>query len=69
MLTINVAVLLAVIVVLRIRRPVEPRKRSDQILTVAFVVVLGVLIAPTPVGHSLLNFVSTLASDITAASH
>jgi hypothetical protein len=68
MLSINVAVLLTVIVVARLRRNVEPRTRADQTLTVAIVVVLGVLIAPTAVGHSIFDFVERLASGITAAS-
>ncbi|MGW9025388.1 hypothetical protein ACWGQ5_14375 [Streptomyces sp. NPDC055722] len=50
MLTINVAVLLAVIVFVRLRRRTESRSRFDEKLTVVIVLALGVLIAPTPAG-------------------
>ncbi|MFJ5220955.1 hypothetical protein ACIP98_40665 [Streptomyces sp. NPDC088354] len=55
MLTINVAVLLAFIVLLRLRRRTEARSRFDEKLTVVIVIVLGILIAPTPVGQGILN--------------
>lgn len=68
MLTINVAVLLAVIVVVRLRRRTEARSRLDEKLTVVIVLALGVLIAPTASGHTILNIVGRLASGITQAS-
>ncbi|MEV7466160.1 hypothetical protein AB0O20_06545 [Streptomyces kronopolitis] len=69
MLTINVAVLLAVIIFVRIRRPVEPRTRLDQTLGIALVLVLGLLLAPTQVGHSVLGAVQQLVHGIAKASH
>ncbi|MGW3361187.1 hypothetical protein ACWDFL_38435 [Streptomyces bungoensis] len=68
MLTINVAVLLAVIVVWRLRRRTEARSRFDEKLTVVIVLALGVLIAPTPAGQGVLNILGQLASGITQAS-
>ncbi|MGR8012222.1 hypothetical protein [Streptomyces hypolithicus] len=62
MLTINVAVLLAVIVVFRLRRRTEARSRLDEKFTVVIVLALGVLIAPTPVGRGILDFLGQLVS-------
>lgn len=67
LLTINVAVLLAVIVVWRLRRRTEARSRFDEKLTVVIVLALGVLIAPTPAGQGILNIVGQLASGVTQA--
>lgn len=67
-MTINVAVLLAVIVVWRLRRRTEARSRFDEKLTVVIVLALGVLIAPTPAGQGILNIVGQLASGVTQAS-
>ncbi|MDX2709096.1 hypothetical protein PV350_40570 [Streptomyces sp. PA03-6a] len=64
MLTINVAVLLAFVVVLRLRRRTEARSRFDEKLTVAIVVVLGVLIAPTPVGQGIFNILGQFVQGI-----
>ncbi|MEV1025478.1 hypothetical protein [Streptomyces sp. NPDC050264] len=66
-LTLNVAVLLAVIIFLRIRRDVQPRTRADQWLTVAIVMVFGLLIAPTDFGQGVLNAVGQVAQGITEA--
>ncbi|MGW3955429.1 hypothetical protein ACWEKM_31885 [Streptomyces sp. NPDC004752] len=68
MLTINVAVLLAVIVVWRLRRRTEARSRFDEKLTVVIVLALGVLIAPTPAGQGILSILGQLASGVTQAS-
>ncbi|POX44017.1 hypothetical protein [Streptomyces sp. Ru72] len=68
MVTINVAVLLAVIVVWRLRRRTEARSRFDEKLTVVIVLALGVLIAPTPAGQGILNILGQLASGVTRAS-
>ncbi|MEW1569243.1 MULTISPECIES: hypothetical protein [unclassified Streptomyces] len=65
MLTINVAVLLAVIIVLRLRRRTEARKRSDEQLTVLIVLVFGVLVAPTAFGHGVVDVVGQVAEGIT----
>ncbi|KUL58348.1 MULTISPECIES: hypothetical protein [unclassified Streptomyces] len=64
-LTINVAVLLAVIIVLRLRRRTEARKRSDEQLTVVIVLVFGVLIAPTAFGQWIRDVVGSVAEGIT----
>ncbi|MFF3933937.1 hypothetical protein [Streptomyces hirsutus] len=67
MLTINVAVLLAVIVVWRLRRRTEARNRFDEKVTVVIVLALGVLLAPTPVGQGILDILGQLASGVTQA--
>ncbi|PRH79649.1 hypothetical protein C6N75_08405 [Streptomyces solincola] len=67
MVTINVAVLLVVVVIWRLRRRTEARSRFDEKLTVIIVLALGVLIAPTPVGEGILNVLGQLASGATQA--
>lgn len=67
MLTINLAVLLAIIVIVRLRRRTEARSRFDEKMTVVIVLALGVLIAPTPVGQGFLNILGQLASGVTQA--
>ncbi|MDT9686281.1 hypothetical protein RND61_30055 [Streptomyces sp. TRM76323] len=67
MLTINVAVLLAVIVVLRLRRRTEARSRRDEKLTVVIVLALGVLLAPTAVGQGIADVLGQLAGGVTQA--
>ncbi|MGW1902727.1 hypothetical protein ACWCQB_36335 [Streptomyces hirsutus] len=67
MLTINVAVLLAAIVVWRLRRRTEARSRFDEKVTVVIVLALGVLLAPTPVGQGILDILGQLASGVTQA--
>ncbi|MER0443181.1 hypothetical protein ABR738_01075 [Streptomyces sp. Edi4] len=67
MLTINVTLLLAVIVVWRLRRRTHARSRFDEKLTVVIVLALGVLIAPTPAGQGILNILGQLASGVTQA--
>ncbi|MFF8939256.1 hypothetical protein ACF08O_31995 [Streptomyces paradoxus] len=63
LVTINVAVLLAAIIVLRLRlrlrlrRRTQARSRFDEKLTVAIVLVFGVLIAPTAFGQGILDVV------------
>ncbi|MEU6112970.1 hypothetical protein ABZ840_00135 [Streptomyces sp. NPDC047117] len=68
MLTINVAVLLAVIVIVRLRRRTEARSRFDEKLTVAIVLALGIVLAPTAVGQGILDGLTQLASGISQAS-
>ncbi|KPI14935.1 hypothetical protein OK006_10839 [Actinobacteria bacterium OK006] len=68
-LTINVAVLLAVIIVVRLRRRTEARKRSDEQLTVLIVLVFGVLVAPTAFGQGVVNVVGQVAEGITQSGH
>ncbi|MFD9028265.1 hypothetical protein [Streptomyces parvulus] len=67
MLTINVAVLLAVIIVVRLRRRTEARSRNDEKLTVLVVLVFGILVAPTAFGQGVLDVVGQLASGINDA--
>ncbi|MEV7415588.1 hypothetical protein [Streptomyces sp. NPDC089919] len=64
MLTINVAVLLAVIVVLRLRRRTEARSRGDEQLTVVLVLTLGILLAPTALGHSIYDLVAGVVDGV-----
>ncbi|MEU9318452.1 hypothetical protein [Streptomyces sp. NPDC048295] len=68
MLTINVAVLLAVVVFFRLRRRTESRSRFDEKMTVVIVLALGMLLAPTPVGQGVLTFLGQLTSGVTQAS-
>ncbi|GHB12146.1 hypothetical protein GCM10010330_77800 [Streptomyces tendae] len=63
-LTINVAVLLAVIIVVRLRRRTEARSRNDEKLTVLIVLVFGIVVAPTAFGQGVLDFVGQLVSGI-----
>ncbi|MER7108795.1 hypothetical protein [Streptomyces sp. NPDC000229] len=67
MLTINVAVLLAVIVFFRLRRRTQARSRNEERTTAVIILALGVLIAPTPAGQGILNIVGQLASGVTQA--
>lgn len=69
MLTINVVVLLVIIVFVRWRRPVEPRTRLDQTFGIAVILILGLLLAPTPFGHSVLGAVQQLVEGVAKASH
>ncbi|WP_327666819.1 hypothetical protein OHN37_11895 [Streptomyces sp. NBC_00485] len=64
-LTIDVAVLLAVIIVLRLGRRTQARSRNDEKLTVAIVLVFGILIAPTAFGQGVLDVVGQLAQGVT----
>ncbi|GHD35605.1 hypothetical protein GCM10010313_83100 [Streptomyces violarus] len=64
LLTINVAVLLAVIIVLRLRRRTEARSRFDEKLTVVIVLVFGVLVAPTAFGQGILDVVVQLVQGV-----
>ncbi|WP_394438680.1 hypothetical protein [Streptomyces sp. SGAir0957] len=68
MLTINVALLLAIIVFFRLRRRTEARSRNDEKMTVILVLALGILIAPTPLGESIADFLGQLATGVTQAS-
>lgn len=68
MLTINVGLLLAVIVFFRLRRRTQARSRNDEKFTVIIVLALGVVIAPTPVGEGILDFLGRLVSGISDSS-
>lgn len=67
MLTLDLAVLLAVVVFLLWRRRVKPRTRLDTGMTMAAVLVFGVLIAPTAFGHWILGTVGELAQGVSDA--
>ncbi|GAA2194249.1 hypothetical protein GCM10009787_19450 [Streptomyces bangladeshensis] len=69
-MTLNVAVLLAVVIVwrLRLRRRTEARSRFDERLTVVIVLALGVLIAPTPAGQGIMNIMGQFANGVTQDS-
>ncbi|MFG2030038.1 hypothetical protein [Streptomyces sp. NPDC048825] len=67
MVTFNVAVLLAIIVVVRLRRRTEARSRFDEKTTVVIVLTLGVLIAPTAFGQMILDVVTQLVERLPQA--
>ncbi|MER8046573.1 hypothetical protein [Streptomyces sp. NPDC094032] len=67
MMTINVAVLLAVIVVMRLRRRTQARSRLEERNTAFLILALGILIAPTPVGQSIFNGIGRLVQGISQA--
>lgn len=67
MLSIKVAVLLAVVVVIRLRRRTEARSRFDEKLGVLVVLTLGVLIAPTPLGQGILDALGELVGGFSRA--
>ncbi|MGW8379319.1 hypothetical protein [Streptomyces sp. ODS28] len=66
-LTLNVALLLAVIVVVRVRRKPLARTRGDAWLTAFITLALGILIAPTSVGRGILDFLEKLVNGISQA--
>lgn len=53
MVTIDLAVLLSIVIVLRLRRRTEARSRRDEQLTVLIVLAFGVLVASTWVGDGV----------------
>jgi hypothetical protein len=63
-LTINVAFLLTVIVLLRLRRRTQARSRNDEQFTVITVLALGVLLAPTKFGQGRLHVLDQLAHSV-----
>jgi hypothetical protein len=63
LVTINVAVLLAVII-LRLHRRTQARSRNDEKLTVVIVLVFGVLIAPTAFGQWILDVVVQIVQGV-----
>ncbi len=67
-MTINVAVLLVVVVIWRLRRRTEARSRFDEKLTVVIVLALGVLIAHSLAGEGIVNILGQLASGVPQAS-
>lgn len=67
MLTIDVAVLRAAVVVRRLRRCTEARSRLDEKVTVVMALALEALIAPTPVGQGILDLLGQPASGVAQA--
>ncbi|MEU3904070.1 hypothetical protein AB0F20_09650 [Streptomyces goshikiensis] len=67
MMTINVGVLLAVIVVMRLRRRTQARSRVEERNTAFIVLALGIVIAPTPLGEGIFNALKQLVSGISQA--
>ncbi|MFI6089402.1 hypothetical protein [Streptomyces sp. NPDC051218] len=63
-MTIDLAVLLAVVIIVLLRRRVAPRTKFDTGMTMAVVLVFGVLIAPTAFGQWILDAVRELAQGI-----
>ncbi|MEU6660417.1 hypothetical protein [Streptomyces sp. NPDC046821] len=68
MLTIDVALLLAVVILIRLRRRTEARSRKDEKTTVLIVLVFGILIAPTAFGRSVVDIVGQLAQGVTRSA-
>lgn len=62
--TIDLAVLLAVVIFIRLRRRTEARSRNDELLTVAIVLVFGLLLAGTETGKMLLGGVGGVVRSI-----
>ncbi|MFB6900501.1 hypothetical protein [Streptomyces hydrogenans] len=67
MMTINVGVLLAVIVVLRLRRRTQARSRVEERNTAFIVLTLGIVIAPNPLGQGIFNVLKQLVSGVSQA--
>lgn len=61
-LNIQLSVLLAVIIIVRLRRRTQARSRNDELLTVAIVLVFGLTVAGTEFGDAILNVVAQLIS-------
>ena len=67
-LTMDVAVLLAVVIFVRARRKPLARSRSDAWLTVFLALAFGVLIAPTAFGQGVFSFMGQLAQGVTQSA-
>ncbi|MEU7295137.1 hypothetical protein AB0A76_18260 [Streptomyces exfoliatus] len=67
MMTINVGVLLAVVVVMRLRRRTQARSRVEERNTAFFVLALGIVIAPTPLGQGIFNLIHQLVTGVSQA--
>lgn len=61
------AVLLAFIVFLRLRRRTEARSRFDEKMTVVIVLALGIILAPTDLGQGIASFLGQLVSGVSQA--
>ncbi|MEK9520644.1 hypothetical protein MIU24_14770 [Streptomyces venezuelae] len=67
MMTINVGVLLAIIAVMRLRRRTQARSRVEERNTAVILLVLGIVIAPTPLGQGIFNVIKQLVSGVSQA--
>ncbi|MFJ2060551.1 hypothetical protein ACIOMM_32115 [Streptomyces sp. NPDC087908] len=67
MMTINVGVLLAIIAVMRLRRRTQARSRVEERNTAFILLVLGIVIAPTPLGQGIFNVIKQLVSGVSQA--
>lgn len=67
LLSIDVAVLLGVIVVLRLRRRTEARSRRDERMTVLIVLALGIVLAPTELGRGFADVLGQLVNGVSRA--
>ncbi|MFF1699588.1 hypothetical protein ACFVXC_39175 [Streptomyces sp. NPDC058257] len=67
-LTIDLAVLLAIIIFLLWRRRPLARTRLNTGMTMAVVLVFGVIIAPTAFGHEIVDAVSEVSQGISNVS-
>lgn len=62
--TISVVLLLAVIVYMRVRRTVHSQSRSDQWVTVALVLSLGLVLYPTDTGKWLTRLLTSILTGV-----
>lgn len=67
LLSIDVAVLLGVVVVLRLRRRTESRSRRDERMTVLIVLALGIVLAPTELGRGFADVLGQLVGSVSRA--
>lgn len=58
---ISATVVLAIVIIARLRRTTHARSRVDEAFTVFTAVTLGVLIAATAWGHAILQLVGAVA--------
>ncbi|GGV21099.1 hypothetical protein AB0I84_42015 [Streptomyces spectabilis] len=66
-MSINVAFLLAVVIVLRVRGHALTGGRSGDLLMAAVVLLFVVLVVPTDLGQWVVDFVSAVVSGLTGA--
>ncbi|MEW1914747.1 hypothetical protein AB0442_41340 [Kitasatospora sp. NPDC085895] len=57
--SVSASVFLAIIIVIRLNRRTESRRRTEEQFTVLTSVVFGILIAATPWGQAVLHLVDT----------
>lgn len=63
---VDLAVLLAVVLVFRLRRRTEARSRGDEMVTAVLAITLGLLLMGTTTGTALLGAVQTVAQALGA---